>query len=57
MIKISKALQSVMIVSKSGEFRETPLVDNPEPSPVKGRCNDYLEREYTRMSGSARHLN
>ena len=32
MIKISKAQQSVMIVSKSGEFRETPMLDNPEPS-------------------------
>lgn len=36
MIKISKAQQSAMIVSKSGEFRETPLMDNPEPNPSIG---------------------
>jgi len=32
MIKISKAQQLVITVSKSGEFRETPIMDNPEPS-------------------------
>jgi len=36
------------------------MSDNPEPSLMEllmklGRCNDYPEREYTQVSGSARH--
>ena len=41
----------------SGKLLPDNAGDNPEPSLVIGRCNDYPEREYTQVSGSAWHPN
>lgn len=41
----------------SGELLTLKGEDNPEPSLVRGRCNDYPTEEYAQVSGSAEDLN
>ena len=41
---------------KSGELLPGGAGDNPEPSPSRGRCNDYPFEEYAQVGGSAERL-
>ena len=41
----------------SGELLPGGAGDNPEPSPSRGRCNDYPFEEYAQVGGSAERLN
>jgi len=40
----------------SGELLPDGAGDNPEPSPLRGRCNDYPFEEYAQVGGSAERL-
>ena len=40
----------------SGEVLTGGAEDNPEPSPLRGRCNDYPFEEYAQVGGSAERL-
>ena len=40
----------------SGELLPGGAGDNPEPSPLRGRCNDYPFEEYAQVGGSAERL-
>lgn len=56
---LSSSLQkcSELISVNSGDTLTSGVEGNPEPSLVRGRCNDYPIEEYTQVSGSAEHLN
>ena len=40
----------------SGEVLPGGAEDNPEPSPLRGRCNDYPFEEYAQVGGSTERL-
>lgn len=39
----------------SGKPLSVDIEGNPEPSPCRGRCNDYPIKEYAQVGGSAEH--